>query len=67
MVATFYNLCLKQPCILILDKIYYKYNNLTLMCGLTIEFYLDLRIKINLEQGKVNLNAKVHNFDQKPW
>lgn len=37
------------------------------MCGLTIEFYLHLRIKINLQQGKINLNAKVHNFDQKPW
>lgn len=52
MVATLYNLCLKQPCILILDKIYYKCHNLSLMCGLTIEFKLYLRIKINLEQGK---------------
>jgi hypothetical protein len=35
-----------------IGKKYYKCHNLTLMCGLTIEFYLDLRIKINLEQGE---------------
>jgi hypothetical protein len=66
MVATLYNLCLKQPCILILKINYYECHNLTLMCDLTIEFYFNLRIEINLEQGKINLDATMHNFDHMP-